>query len=289
MERVSVIIPTRDRGAYVNDLLLDLHNQAVMPHELIVVDQSVMPTELKGCIYITDNQTGPCHARNLGIMRASGDILLFLDDDIRLEADFIQKIVKSFESPSVHAVTFANCSPAGEYPFQTSYDYLNQDTDNWFKLLTANPNFPGKRCTLSFPAGCSAIRKTVVHEVGGFDTFFDPTGAGEDREYGYRLFKMGYRVVYDGSPRILHLGAPKGGSRDLGSRRLNLDLNIGYAIGKHFNYFLFRSYKKTILSNYRLMVIKKLGRTSIKNYLWVSKRFREVERLHFVHKARRND
>jgi len=279
IEKVSVIVPTRNRTTYMRDLLEDLRKQELLPAEVIIVDQSDVRESLTDCIQLFDSNVGPCRARNLGIERSIGDIIIFLDDDIRLESDFIKKIMISFNSPSIHAVTFANCTITGEYHYEKAADYLNQDTDHWFRLLTANPNYPGKRTTLSFPAGCSAIRKSVLNEVGGFDEFFDPTGAGEDREFGYRLFKYGFQVVYDGTIRILHIGAPIGGSRDLGSRRLNLDTNIAYTIAKHFNLAIFNSYKNWIKLNYRNSLIKKLGRTSLRNYFFVRKRIKEIERI----------
>jgi glycosyltransferase involved in cell wall biosynthesis len=106
---VSVIIPTKDRAADLEVVIENLLQQKTLPAELIVVDQSArksytkpIPIPLR---YIHDPElSGAATARNAGMDIASGDILLFLDDDVILETSFIEEIVAAF-APGITGVS----------------------------------------------------------------------------------------------------------------------------------------------------------------------------------------
>src|SRR5579862_5698035 len=111
---VSVIIPTKNRPADLELAVRTLVNQSVLPKQLIIVDQSVNDKsreELESVIssasnqarskidldYIWDPQlSGLAAARNLAMSRASGEIWLFLDDDVELEGDFLKELVAAY-------------------------------------------------------------------------------------------------------------------------------------------------------------------------------------------------
>ncbi len=106
---VSVIIPTKNRAADLERVIEDLLQQTRLPAELIIVDQSSqkayakpIPLPLR---YIHDpNLSGLAAARNAAMEIATGDILLFLDDDVLLEKTFIEQMVAAFE-PGVTGVS----------------------------------------------------------------------------------------------------------------------------------------------------------------------------------------
>lgn len=106
---VSVIVPTKNRVADLEVVIENLLQQSTLPTELIVVDQSdrksytkPLPIPLR---YIHDPElSGAATARNAGMDIASGDILLFLDDDVILETNFIEEIVAAFE-PGIAGVS----------------------------------------------------------------------------------------------------------------------------------------------------------------------------------------
>ena len=106
---VSVIIPTKNRAADLEIVIENLLQQSTLPTELIVVDQSARKSYAKPISiplrYIHDPElSGTATARNAGMNIASGDILLFLDDDVILEKSFIEQIVAAFE-PGITGVS----------------------------------------------------------------------------------------------------------------------------------------------------------------------------------------
>ena len=286
MPNISIVIPSRNRKKFIEQLLDDLDKQSQPIHEIIVIDQSDVPYQLNNCIYIYQKYTGPCKSRNIGIKNATGDILVFLDDDISIAPDFIDKITQPIRENLSPAVAGANCDASLNYKHQFAHEYLESPSANWVKILTANPNFPGKKYTFSLPGCCFAIRRDVLDTVGYFDEFFDPSGAGEDREMAVRLFKHGYDIYYNGDAAIQHFAAPEGGSRDIDSRSIMLDINLGYIVGKHFSKQLFDAYRTFITWEYRQKLVSTLKkgrgiRTRYQFYTRIKKEFNKIEEIIF--------
>ena len=107
--KVSVIIPTKGRAAPLGRLLGTISQQTCPPVEVIIVDQTPAPAQvsevrpaLGACgdrlVYIHDPAvSGVAQARNRGMALAAGDIWLFLDDDVALEPDFIEAILRAYQ------------------------------------------------------------------------------------------------------------------------------------------------------------------------------------------------
>jgi GT2 family glycosyltransferase len=234
------------------------------------MDQSLIKKPLPKCIHVFTDTVGPCVSRNMGAKRAKGEVLVFLDDDARIYDDFIEEITGSILNGKFDAVAGAICDMEGKY-LLSGTDNFEKKSSNFIKVFTSNPNSDRSRITFSFPAGCSAIRTEVFQKMGGFDESFDPTGAGEDREMAIKLFKNGYAIWYNSNAKLLHIGATDGGSRDLGSRSLMLDVNTYKICQKHFSAELANALKSTIIFKYRKEFLNsirtgKLVRTKFKLY-----------------------
>ncbi|WP_298236988.1 glycosyltransferase [uncultured Algibacter sp.] len=254
---ISVIIPTRNRVNYINLLVEDLLKQDISNFEIIVVDQSKNPVNIKNCKHLVIDSTGPCISRNIGVKESKGEILVFLDDDARIEPNFIREITYPIIHDKFHAVAGSNCDVNGNYLAKDN-DYFNYNVDNFIKVLTRNPNTSKSRICMSFPGCCSAILKSVFDDIGGFDEQFDPTGAGEDRDMALRLFNKGYMTWYNAKAKLYHIGATTGGSRDVGSRTLMLDVHTYSMCKKYFSLELANALRITILENYRRNFFKSL-------------------------------
>lgn len=104
---ISVIIPTCDRSRDLKKCLELLEKQKKLPFEVIVVDQSDDKLKSKQvsssfhaffCLYFWLEAKSASLARNTGLGRARGDIFLFLDDDVRLEEDYLLNLERFFEN-----------------------------------------------------------------------------------------------------------------------------------------------------------------------------------------------
>lgn len=241
---ISLLIASRNRYQFIIDLLTDIKEQRINANQIIIVDQSDTAYDLRqfpNIVHIIDDQRGPCHARNLGLEKCTGDIIVFLDDDIRIANDFLKLICTPIINHQTKVVVGAMQNPEGQYS-NTFYPYWIQDRWNWLLSITASPGDSGMHQTLSFTTCCAAIHRSVYENVGGFDEFFDPDGAGEDREYGLRIFHAGFSILYEGKAAVRHLGAPSGGRRGTptGFKYQNiLDANSVYIVAKYFSWQVF--------------------------------------------------
>jgi hypothetical protein len=95
MARISVVIPTFDGAATLPGTLRSLRRQTRRPDEVIVVDDGTKAPRSRALLarlprwvtLISKENEGPGLARNLGIARSSGELVLPLDDDDLLRPD----------------------------------------------------------------------------------------------------------------------------------------------------------------------------------------------------------
>ena len=85
---ISVIIPTYNRAHLLPRALDSILSQSCLPNEIIVVDDGstddtsvLMPSVYPEIVFIQQSNTGVSCTRNVGIKRASGDWIAFLDSD----------------------------------------------------------------------------------------------------------------------------------------------------------------------------------------------------------------
>jgi glycosyltransferase involved in cell wall biosynthesis len=97
---ISIVVPTKNRPAEIARMLASVRAQPTLPIEVIVVDQSQPPYDLEPfpqLRHVWDPQiSGASAARNRGIDAASGDVILFLDDDVVLESDCVREVAAAF-------------------------------------------------------------------------------------------------------------------------------------------------------------------------------------------------
>jgi len=227
-ERLSlaVIIPTRNRRDDLALAVRTLLAQTVLPDELIIVDQS--PTDdaeravrelyasastavRGGCAlrYTRDPAiTGAATARNAGMDVTTCDVLLFLDDDVELELDFVARLLETYvREPGVAGVSgiVTNYAPEGLFgelwhgifftgPFR-------DDRRNVY--LRAGRLREGGVVTVSrFGGGLMSFRSA---SIGGlrFDANLRGACEGEDVDFCMRL-PAGSRLVVNPAARLVH-------------------------------------------------------------------------------------
>jgi GT2 family glycosyltransferase len=129
---------------------------------------------------------GPAAARNAGARVARGDILLFVDADVEVQATTVGRFVEHFDRHPEVAAAFGSYDDDPAHPNFAS-QYRN--------LLHHFIHQTAERRSASFWAGCGAIRRQVFVEAGGFDAERYRRPSTEDIELGLRLARSG-RVVH---------------------------------------------------------------------------------------------
>lgn len=100
--RVSVIIPALNEEAHLGGLLSDLSTQTRRADEVFVVDAGSLDDTVsvaRGFSFVTLLEGRPpvAEGRNLGGFAASGEVVVFLDADVRLKDGFLEGLIREFE------------------------------------------------------------------------------------------------------------------------------------------------------------------------------------------------
>jgi glucosyl-dolichyl phosphate glucuronosyltransferase len=233
--RVSVIIPTRNRPIELGHLLWSLVWQRHWPTEIIIVDQSdtdrtaqVVDSFMSLCkathgnapelVYRHDRAIrGASPARNVGVALASGDILLFLDDDEILENDFIHELLNVYASdPSIGGVSgvvtnyplpslglriIGRIFWRGPFRDERQPIYWNAD-----QLRLGEPVEVTK-----FGSGVMSVRRSVL-ATDRFDDSLEGLPPGEDVDLCCRLAAR-TRLVITPRARLINLMSSTGRAR----------------------------------------------------------------------------
>jgi hypothetical protein len=139
---------------------------------------------------------GPAEARNRGAKDGCGTILLFVDADVIVHADVLDRIDRILRAEPDLAGVFG------------SYDATPRASglvSRYRNLLHHFVHQLGNHEAATFWAGLGAVRRAVFFEAGGFDAARFPQPSIEDIELGYRLRKAGHRIRLDPCIQGTHL------------------------------------------------------------------------------------
>lgn len=197
---VSLVIPTHNRSELLEKLLLALLQQTIPPEdfEIVVVadgctDNTVEIVELfkeNLQIHLIEQPAqGQASARNVGASKSVGKLLVFLDDDIEPQPQFLEAHVRA-HSENKRIVVI------GYYPplLETQTGYLRTELRSWWESAFQKMRQPGHRFNYSdFVSGNFSISAKIFNEVGGFNPIYR---VHEDYELGIRLLLAGVEFIH---------------------------------------------------------------------------------------------
>ena len=215
--KVSVIVPTYNRGEPLCRTLESLFKQTYPNFEIIIVDQSTkkfpekeefLKANRHKIRYFFAKTPNAAGARNLGVKKAKGEILLFVDDDVECSDKLISSHVKNYDNDKVGTVVGR---------IITSGQKIEENNKNVGRITpwgSFSGGFSSKVKQEIFDAiTCNASwRKDVFVELGGFDENF--TGPiREDSDLAVRTRKAGYKIIFEPEAELVHLRTETGGFR----------------------------------------------------------------------------
>ena len=220
--QVSVIIPTYNRVDDLSACLKSVGRQTSLPKEVIIVDDSDTSEVQQYIEYLQDeftkisvslkyirNTAGKSLtiARNVGIQNAKGNIILFLDDDVILDTDYIKGILTIYaQIPSVMGVQGliknipkTNCIVS----LYNRFFYLGHNEELRARVLPSTsstyPSVPeGYNSPISceWLSGCNQSYRKEVFLTLQFDVNLKRYSYREDVDFWYRVFKSWPRSLY---------------------------------------------------------------------------------------------
>ena len=199
--QTSVIIPARNCPAHLSAALRSIALSTYRDYEVIVVndastDRTRDEAVAAGATVIDlPDQRGPAAARNAGVGRARGEVIVFLDADVCVQPDTLERLVRTLiQQPDLVAVFGSTI----ERPTPATSCRSTRNLVHHFVHQTSSTT------ASTFWAGCGAIRRSVFLDIGGFDEGYLRPSV-EDIELGMRLRAAGHAILLDHSVQVQHL------------------------------------------------------------------------------------
>ncbi|MCW6036118.1 hormogonium polysaccharide biosynthesis glycosyltransferase HpsN [Spirulina subsalsa FACHB-351] len=260
--KISVVIPTYNRETPLIDTLQDVLQQDYPDFEILVVDQTATHTpEVQDFLQSLAN-TGKIQwfrlswaslpgARNYAVRRCTGEIVVFIDDDIRMETGYLKAHARNYARPEVGAVAgrvFDRMKLGDSGGELTIEDLPPQAMDPgiaWYHIDLVHTT---KAQRVISARGCNmSYRREIFTQHGvWFDERFRGSAVREESDFCLRLRRTGYQIWYDPEAHLVHLGEETGGCHDIATRSLK------YQITFYHNHFLMAQKNLTLGQQLRL-------------------------------------
>lgn len=172
--KVSIVVPTYNRGNFIQEMIESVISQTYDNWELIIVDDGstdntaeiITPYISKNIHYHSLEHTGRSFARNYGISKSTGEFIAYLDSDDVFLPTKIEKQVKWLIEHPDDAMVYASALLINDFGEYYPALYLAGCSGNIYKKVAMF--LP---VTITLPS--VLIRKEIQDKVGGFDEELD--------------------------------------------------------------------------------------------------------------------
>ncbi|MGI8990456.1 MAG: glycosyltransferase [Bryobacteraceae bacterium] len=222
--RVSVVINTFNRGAYIDRCLQSLQKQTYRNFEVVVVngpstDDTAKRLEAhKDKIHIAQTDSRVlCVSRNIGIREGRGELIAFMDDDAVAEPDWLRELAFAFADPAVGA--------AGGLVYRMhgrTVEFRNGTIDRkgsvQWDLPQPGQHWDWEEDRLNTVSGnCCMFRRSALEQIGGFDEEIEYYH--DEADVVMRLQTAGFRTLHRPRAVVFHEAAQS--HNRAGPHRLN--------------------------------------------------------------------
>lgn len=197
---ITVIIPSYNSEKTIRNCLDSVQNQKyINSYEIILVDSSTDKTpQIVNRFYPNvklihlDKKTDPGRARNIGIEKANGSLIAFIDSDCIANFDWLEKINER-HNKGYDIV-------GGAVINGNSYDDIIAWAGYIAEFRDFFPEQPGR--TVNHIPTCNiSYKKSIFKKYGFFNGNFYPQ---EDLVYNHNLFLKGEKILFDPDILVRH-------------------------------------------------------------------------------------
>lgn len=205
---VSVIIPTYNRNANIREILSALETQTYKPFEAVVIDDSEN-NETKEYIEENKNQYhfpivyikkehsgyGLATARNMGIIEARGELLVFCDDRLKMDANAIEQFIIHTQPGQWHyGAKYVGGKPSANTSFVENFSAVHRIDLVKIGLFNERINMYGgmsqdirERCLLN-GIGHKRIEGAKAYQINGTEKMKKPDEQAKAKLLLYKLY-----------------------------------------------------------------------------------------------------
>ena len=201
--RASIIIPAYNAAGFIKRCLDALRLQTIdnSKFEIIVVDDgstdntALIVESFKTIKLLKQQNQGPATARNMGVKKASSEIVIFLDADCEPTPDWLSEMLESFESEA--------------YIVAVKGAYRTKQTSLISKFVQAEFEYKYEKLSkhkyINFVDSYSAaFRKNIFLKMGGFDISFT-TACAEDAYLSFKIANQGHKMIFNPNAIVFHI------------------------------------------------------------------------------------
>ena len=222
LPRVTVVVVSYRRHEEIVWCLADLAAQETrFPFEVVLVLQgypagipemlrSVFGEKLAMRVHSTPHGLGVHAARNAALTLARGEVVAFLDDDVRVPPDWVETLVPYYDDGAIGGVGGYVWHPGSERlasrllrpVLGLSSRRYRIDWGGFHTIPWAS--HPARDQDADWLSGCNmSFRRTVLQQVGGFDEGYGSYGY-DDVDIGLRVRRAGWRLVSSRRLAVAH-------------------------------------------------------------------------------------
>lgn len=199
---VSIVVISKDRHNFLIETIDSLKNLDYPKelYEIIVVEEGDSPLPIEGVkyIFLPRKDLGLGYARNTGVKNAYGEIIVFTDDDVFVDKNYLKEIVKLFSDSSVYGVSGLTLAKAST-PFEYVQEILGIPGGG-IKFLYWSKGKVSKAFGMS---GCNmAFRRVVFNEFKFYEESFGRLGA-DDWLLSYEVMSR-YKCLFNPNAVVYH-------------------------------------------------------------------------------------
>ena len=240
---ISVVIPTCEREEHLVETITEVIKQDYTKYEVLVIDKTVRHKP-ETQVYL-EQQTNAITiklfrltcaslpgARNYALRHCSGEIILFIDDDVRLEQGFLVAHARNYvDRPEIGAVAgrvfdrMKLGDSGGELEIEDLPPEASDPGIAWYHIdlvhtVKAQRVISARGCNMSY-------RREVFTKYGlNFDERFRGSAVREESDFCLRLRQTGYHIWFDPEASLVHLGEESGGCHDISTRSLKYQVTF---------------------------------------------------------------
>jgi len=231
---ISVIVCTKGNRK-IKTCIDSVLSSSYKNFELIIVDDGAgINLKPEGFILVKQEHKGLTASRNTGIKNSKGEIIAFLDDDTKVEKNWLQEIADSFDSEKIGGISGKSI----EY-FENKTSENSLWTCNNYGLIKVNPKKTEKNDFIVVHGCNMAFTKKALESVNYFDEHFNYYY--DEIDLAARITKKGYKIKVNPKAVVHHY--------------INSHIRYGnkFEFGKYKYYFALKNFNSGIF--FLLLVI----------------------------------
>jgi len=207
MSSISIIIPSYNAEAYMDNLLQNVKDQSIEEYELIIIDSSskdktveISKRYTENVVVIPQNEFDHGGTRAKAAQIAKGELLVFLTQDALPYDEFtIENIIKVFEDESVGAAYGRQLSYEDTNLFGKHLRGFNYSETSYIRDKNDISNYGIKTAFLS--DSFAAYRKSALESILWFKSDLI---LGEDTYAGAKMILDDYKLAYVAEAKVYH-------------------------------------------------------------------------------------